>query len=62
MEAKCSKCKSVFKYSDADFYWDYKGVDYDTKLVKCKYCEEINIIGYWKHRDRSKWEYEYEKW
>ena len=43
---QCIQCGSVDKYSDENFWWDDHGYGYSTKLVRCKHCDQINIVRY----------------
>ncbi len=57
MEAKrCKKCAEVFYYTENDAFWDYEGMNYDAKLVKCPNCECINVIKYVELPNRSWWD------
>lgn len=42
----CSKCDELFIYYQEETQWDKQGYGYDTKLVKCPYCGQMNIIKY----------------
>lgn len=46
MLIKCKSCNLETKYYDEEFYWDYKGFGYDTKLCKCRKCGKPIIAGY----------------
>lgn len=61
MHKKCCKCGATFEYQEGDCYWDYRGSNYDTKLVKCDGCGAVNIVKYWFVPDRDSWYYEYDK-
>ena len=52
---QCAKCKRYFDYVERDTWWDYKGMDYDAKLVKCPECGCINVIKYVEMPDRESW-------
>ena len=56
MQKKCSKCSEVFSYAERECWWDYKGSDYDAKLVKHEECGCINVIKYVGMPNREKWE------
>lgn len=58
MRSKCCKCETVFEYKEEDVRIDYKGTDYDTRLVRCPFCGAINIVGYVENIDRDEWYYE----
>ena len=55
MERKCCRCKKDFTYKNEETWWDFKGMDYDAKLVRCPLCGCINIIKYEEMPDREKW-------
>lgn len=40
----CSKCKEHFVFNPEDCFWDDKGFGYSTKLVRCPYCNSINVV------------------
>lgn len=58
---RCAKCGEQFSYKEEDCWWDYKGMNYDAKLVKCTYCNTINIVKYIEHPNRDEWYYEYKE-
>ena len=52
----------LFVYKPEDTWFDDKGYGYSTKLCKCKYCGQINIIKHFEDRaikklNRNGWEY-----
>ncbi len=55
MEHVCIKCKDTFRYDSDETWWDYKGMDYDAKLVKCPQCGCINVIKYVEMPNREEW-------
>lgn len=55
MNLKCKKCQQLFEYSEAECWWDFKGMDYDAKLVKHKECGCINVVQYVEMPDRDEW-------
>lgn len=61
MTRRCISCGQHFSYEETDVRWDYKGSNYDTKLINCKLCGKLNILDYWCHKNRKDWEYQYAK-
>jgi hypothetical protein len=57
MEQMCCKCKDVFSYEEKDIFWDYRGLDYDAKLVKCPQCGAVSVIKYYELPNREEWYY-----
>lgn len=55
MEKKCWRCGELFNYQLIDTWIDYRGSNYDTRLVKCGHCKEINIIEYIELPKRNNW-------
>ena len=55
MNQWCCRCHNNFDYKSEDTWWDYKGMDYDAKLVRCPQCGAINVIEYVEMPDREKW-------
>lgn len=55
---RCAKCAGHFDYVERDTWWDYKGMDYDAKLVECPECGCINVIKYVEMPDREIWLWE----
>lgn len=55
MERKCIRCEAEFQYEVTETWWDYKGTDYDAKLVKCPLCGAINVIKYIEMPNREEW-------
>ena len=55
MEHRCKKCGKVFEYTEDQTWWDFKGIDYDAKLVKHEECGCINVIRYEEMPDRDRW-------
>ena len=51
----CIKCSEQFDYKQEETWWDYKGMDYDAKLVRCPQCGCINVIRYEEMPDREEW-------
>ena len=59
---RCAKCSEIFVYKPEDTWFDDKGYGYSTKLCKCKYCGQINVIKHFEDRamkklNRNGWEY-----
>lgn len=57
-KVRCLKCMEIIEYERTDTYIDYRGIDYDTRLVKCPSCGESIIIEYIELPNREKWLYE----
>lgn len=51
----CIKCSDRFRYEPEETWWDYRGFDYDAKLVKCPHCGCINVIKYVEMPNREEW-------
>ena len=58
MVHRCKKCQELFEYTEDACWWDFKGMDYDAKLVKHKECGCINVIRYVEAPDREAWLFE----
>jgi DNA-directed RNA polymerase subunit RPC12/RpoP len=54
----CWKCGVTIEYEKKETYIDYRGSDYDTRLIRCKECGEPNILEYLELPDRREWFYE----
>ena len=46
----CKKCKTDFVYFPQEVYFDDNGYGYSTKLVKCPYCGQINVVKYYEDK------------
>lgn len=61
----CTKCSEDFIYKPEEAFFDDHGFGYSTKLVKCPYCGQINIIKYYEDRsmklNRDSRYYNYER-
>lgn len=55
-EKRCKKCNMIFYYRESDAFWNYEGMDYDAKLVKCPLCNCINVIKYVEMPNRNWWD------
>lgn len=55
MKQKCCGCHNRFEYTNEETWWDYKGMDYDAKLVRCPDCGAVNVIKYLEMPDREEW-------
>lgn len=53
---RCCKCAKLYEYTESEAWWDYKGADYDAKLVKCKDCGAITVIKYVEMPNRYDWD------
>lgn len=42
----CKSCKSPFEYQPEDMWVDERGLGYSTRLVRCKHCGKIVVLGY----------------
>jgi RNase P subunit RPR2 len=42
----CQSCDSIFEYQPEDVWFDERGTGYSTRLVRCKHCNKIVILGY----------------
>ena len=40
----CTKCHEDFIYYPEQIWFDDKGYGYSTKLCRCPYCGQINIL------------------
>lgn len=47
---KCIQCGKTFESTDELTYWDDSGYGYSTKLSRCRYCGQLNIIRYQKDK------------
>lgn len=61
---RCKKCKQDFTYTNEDTFWDENGFGYSTRLVRCKYCNNVVIVEHvedksikFGNRDRRYYEY-----
>lgn len=61
MDKQCWKCGELFDYQLSDTWIDYRGSNYDTRLVKCGCCKEINIVEYIELPNREDWKIKKEK-
>lgn len=61
MLLECSRCGFEFETAEQYTWWDYKGSGYDTKLVHCPQCGQLNIVEYYDEPDRTAWYYEYRR-
>lgn len=61
MEIRCSRCDREFTVAEQCTWWDLKGSGYDTKLVRCPLCDQVNIVKYIDEPDRTAWYYEYRR-
>ena len=43
---KCIQCGKTFESKDDLIYWDDNGFGYSTKLSRCPYCGQLNILKY----------------
>lgn len=57
MDIVCQKCKTLFE--EDTYWWNYSGLGYNTKLVKCPKCSTITVLEYEEEIDRTSWYYEY---
>ncbi len=43
----CRSCNCSVKLFPKRIIWDEKGYGYSTKLFKCPFCNQLNIIKYY---------------